>query len=99
MSSILAQANTHLALLVAEVPTNPESVAPPGSDKFLTIVSWIGWGATLAAIVALVVAGARFGFQKSHGGASNEEASKVAWTLVGCVLIAVSGGLVGALAG
>ncbi|WP_437427149.1 hypothetical protein [Williamsia muralis] len=99
MKDLLAQTNTQIALYLSEGPTNPDPTPPPGSDKFLTIVSWIGWGATLAAIVALVVAGARFGFQKSHGTASNEEAGKVAWTLIGCVLIAISGSLVGALVG
>ncbi|WP_020109707.1 hypothetical protein [Nocardia sp. 348MFTsu5.1] len=99
MKELLHQANTHLAIYFSEAPGKPDSIAPPGSDKFLTIVSWIGWGATLGAIVALIIAGVRFGFQKSHGTASNEEAGKVAWTLVGCVLIAVSGSLVGALAG
>lgn len=99
MNSVLAQANAHLALFLAEPPTKPASEAPPGSDKFLTIVSWIGWGATLAAIVALIIAGAKFGFQKQRGGASNEEGSAVAWTMVGCVLIAISGSLVGALVG
>ncbi len=99
MSSVLAQANTHLMIIIADGPIQPQPAPPPGSDKFLTIVSWAGWGAMLAAIVALVIAGARFGFQKSHGGASNEEASKVGWTLVGCVLIAIAGSLVGALVG
>ncbi|WP_237342153.1 hypothetical protein [Williamsia soli] len=99
MNSVLTQVNTHLMIVIADGPTQPQPAPPPGSDKFLTIVSWVGWGAMLVAILALVVAGARFGFQKSHGGATNEEAGKVGWTLVGCVLIAIAGSLVGALVG
>lgn len=99
MNTIVAQANTHLVIILADGPDQPKPAPPPGSDKFLTIVSWAGWGAMLAAIVALVIAGAKFGFQKNHGGATNEEAGKVGWTLVGCVLIAIAGSLVGALVG
>ncbi|WP_045821442.1 hypothetical protein [Williamsia herbipolensis] len=77
------------------ITVNP--TAPPGSDKLLTVVSWAGWLAMIAAVVALVAAGAKFGFEKSHGTADNAAATKVAWTLVGCVVIATAGGLVGAL--
>ena len=99
MNTIVAQANTHLMIILADGPDQPKPAPPPGSDKFLTIVSWAGWGAMLAAIVALVIAGAKFGYQRSNGTASNEEAGKVGWTLVGCVLIAIAGSLVGALVG
>lgn len=99
MNTFVAQSNTRMMILIAEGPDQPDPAPPPGSDKFLTIVSWVGWGAMLVAILALVIAGAKFGFQRSHGGVSNEEAGKVGWTLVGCVLIAIAGSLVGALVG
>ena len=88
-------AQTVLDLAADSITVNPSP--PPGSDKLLTIVSWVGWGAMIAAVVALVIAGAKFGYEKSHGTASNEAATRVGWTLVGCVVIAMAGGLVGAL--
>lgn len=77
------------------ITVNP--TAPPGSDGLLRIVAWVGWGAMLAAVVALIIAGAKFGYEKSHGTADNAAATRVAWTLVGCVVIATAGALVGAL--
>lgn len=88
-------ARSIINLAADSITVNPSP--PPGSDKLLTVVSWIGWGAMIAAVVALVIAGATFGYQKSHGTASNEAAAKVGWILVGCVIIAMAGGLVGAL--
>ena len=99
MNTVVAQVNTHLMIVLADGPVQPEPSPPPGSDKFLTIVSWAGWGAMLGAILALVIAGVRFGYQKRNGGATNEEVSGVGWTMVGCVLIAIAGSLVGALVG
>ena len=95
IATALAHAHTGAVFLADAITVNP--TAPPGSQKLLTIVSWVGWGAMLAAVVALVIAGAKFGYEKSHGTAGNEAATKVAWTLVGCVVIATAGGLVGAL--
>ncbi len=86
---------TTITNIAESITVNP--TAPPGSDKLLTVVSWVGWIAMIGAVVALVIAGASFGFEKSRGTASNESATKVAWTLVGCVVIATAGGLVGAL--
>lgn len=76
---------------------NIEPQAPPGSEKFMTLVSWIGWGACLAAVAALLIAGGKFGFDRHQGTADSEAATKVAKTCVGCVIIAIAGGLVGAL--
>lgn len=83
--------------LAVTVQVNPQ--APPGSDKFLMLVSWVGWGACVAAVVALLIAAGKFGFDKHQGTADSEAAKSVGKTLIGCVLVAVAGGLVGALTG
>lgn len=84
-------------VLAVQFDVNPQ--APPGSDKFMTLLSWVGWGACLAAVIALLIAGGKFGFDKHQGTADSEAAKSVGKTLIGCVVIAVAGGLVGALAG
>ncbi|OCH81457.1 hypothetical protein [Gordonia sp. UCD-TK1] len=79
----------------ADIEVAPQ--APPGSEKFMLLVSWVGWGACLAAVAALMIAGGKFGFDRHQGTADSESASKVAKTCVGCVIIAIAGALVGAL--
>ncbi|GAB86857.1 hypothetical protein QBL07_024160 (plasmid) [Gordonia rubripertincta] len=87
---------TDVQLLAADgIDVNPQ--APPGSEKFLTLVSWVAWGACLAAVAALMIAGGKFGFDRHQGTADSESAAKVAKTCIGCVIIAIAGGLVGAL--
>ncbi|GAC85209.1 hypothetical protein GP2_031_00200 [Gordonia paraffinivorans NBRC 108238] len=88
---------TEAQLLAVDFQVNP--TAPPGSEKFMTLVSWVGWGACLAAVAALLIAGGKFGFDKHQGTADSEAATKVAKTCIGCVIIAVAGGLVGGLTG
>ena len=83
--------------LAVNVQVNPS--APPGSDKIMMIVSWVGWGACIGAVVALLIAGGKFGYDRHQGTADSEAAKSVGKTLLGCVLIAIAGGLVGALTG
>ena len=40
----------------------------PNPGAFWDIVSWTGWGVMLAAIVVMVVAGARFGLRRTTCG-------------------------------
>ena len=82
-------------LAVDGIDVNPQ--APPGSEKFLTLVSWVSWGACLAAVAAMLIAGGKFGFDRHQGTADSDAAKSVAKTCVGCVVIAIAGGLVGAL--
>ena len=85
---------THLA---DTIDVNPQ--APPGSNKFLMLLSWVGWLAMVAAVAALVIVGAQFGFERRQGTADSESASRAGKALIGCVVIAIAGGLVGALVG
>lgn len=88
---------THAQILAVDIQVNPSP--PPGSDKFMMILSWIGWGACIAAVAALLIAGGLFGHGKRQGTMDNEATEKVRNALIGCVIIAVAGGLVGALTG
>lgn len=88
---------TDVHLLAADPGYDIPPQAPPGAEKFMTLVSWVGWGACLAAVAALLIAGGKFGFDRHQGTADSEAATKVAKTCVGCVIIAIAGGLVGAL--
>ncbi|MAU80850.1 MULTISPECIES: hypothetical protein [Gordonia] len=89
----------HLTTLIylAADPITVNPTAPPGSDKLLNIVSWGGWIGMVAAVVALIYNGAKFGYERKQGTASNDAATSVAWTCAGCVVMAMAGGLVGAI--
>lgn len=87
----------HAQLLAVDIQVDPTPV--PGSEKFMTIVSWVGWGACLSAVAALLIAGGKFGHDRHQGTMDSESAQKVARTLIGCVVIAIAGALVGALTG
>lgn len=73
--------------------------APPGTNKFLLLLSWLGWFAMIGAVAALVIIGGKFGYEKKQGTADSESGERVAKALIGCVLISVAGGLVGGLVG
>lgn len=97
MANTASSLVTRVQVLAEEFNVTP--TAPPGAEKFLTLVSWVGWGACLAAVAALMIAGGKFGFDRHQGTADSESASKVAKTCVGCVVIAIAGALVGGLTG
>ncbi|WP_299577458.1 hypothetical protein [uncultured Williamsia sp.] len=88
---------TSTITVLADAGINVNPTAPPGSDKLLTVLSWGGWIAMILAVGALIAAGAKFGWDRNHGGTTPESATKVGYTLIGCVIIATAGGLVGAL--
>ncbi|AUH70579.1 MULTISPECIES: hypothetical protein [Gordonia] len=81
--------------LADTINVNPQ--APPGSSKFLLLLSWVGWLAMIGAVAALVIIGGKFGFEKRQGTADSESAERATKALIGCVVIGIAGGLVGAL--
>ena len=86
-SAFDAFANLHAASpLHTEVigDINPE--APPGSSGFLRIVSWVMWGCIIAGVVALLIAGGMFGYEKWSTG-QIESPKKVMATLVGLTIV------------
>ncbi|MBM9838635.1 hypothetical protein JO861_18980 [Rhodococcus hoagii] len=70
--------------------------APPGSEKFLMILSWIIWGAVIFCIVGFVVAGALLAHQRIQGGGGDAQ-NKIVGAMVGAVIIGLAGTIVNTL--
>lgn len=85
------------ALLAAGVPDPGNGVAPPGSEGFLTIVSWAAWIAFGVCVLGVIVAGAMMAIA-SRRGEGSEHGARLMWVLAGCIVIGSASGLVGALA-
>lgn len=83
-------------LILADIG-NVSPSAPPGADKFETILGWTLWGAVIACVVGFIIAGAVLVYQRAQGGTSDAQA-KLAWGMVGAVIIGISSTLVNTLA-
>lgn len=66
-----------------------DPITPPGANGFLRLLGWARWIFTLGGILALFVAGLKFGFERwSHGAV--ESPKMVVGVVVGCVLVAAA---------
>ncbi|MEU4337599.1 hypothetical protein AB0F59_23590 [Micromonospora lupini] len=74
---------------------NPGNVAPPGSDKILTILGWVKWLVTAVAVGGAMFIGAKMAIAHRRGDDTNTSA--LGWWLAGCVLLGVGPQLVDAL--
>ena len=79
-----------VSFLALSFDTTPQ--APPGSAGLLKIIGWISWAVSAALICAVLVAGAKFAWERWHSGAT--EAPKM---LVGALVGAVIAGSAGAI--
>lgn len=79
------------------VPDPGAGAPPPGSDKFLTIMGWIKWGALGVCVLSLIIAGAALGFG-GHRGEGGEHAKRIGYILVGVAIISGAVSLVSMLA-
>lgn len=89
MSVVVEVVNTIVPLFDPPAP-----VAPPGSDKVLTVVSWISWGAAIVGFVGFVIVGFTMMLSSNRGQGSSETAKRLAMVLGGLVLVGAAGGLI-----
>lgn len=71
--------------------------APPGSQKFLTLLSWIMWGAVVVCIVGFIAAAATLAWQRMQGGGGDAH-GKLVGAMIGAVLIGIGATLINTLA-
>ncbi|GAA3736855.1 hypothetical protein [Micromonospora maritima] len=74
---------------------DPGNIAPPGSDKILTILGWVKWIVTAVAVGGAMFIGAKMAIAHRRGDDTNTSA--LGWWLAGCVLLGVGPQLVDAL--
>lgn len=81
--------------LFAAVP-DPNSVQPPGTEGFNTIMGWGKWAALAVCILGLFAAGALMAIQ-SRRGEGGEHVGKIGMALGGVIVISAAASLVGFL--
>jgi hypothetical protein len=83
-------------LYLAAVSVTPNVGDGPGGDALQKIVNWIAGVSILGCLVALIVAGATWGFAHRQGLTGQETAAKKAagWALAGALVIGASAGLI-----
>ena len=88
-----------LTNLIFAVPDPGQGVAPPGSDKLLTILQWTAWGVFGLCVAGVLISAAKLAnsHQQGYGGGAIHTTSLV-WTLVACVVAGSASAIVGALA-
>ncbi len=71
-------------------------VAPPGADRFTTLVGWFSWGVTARAVVGLLMVAGALMIQHRRGEVG-QHGSALGMVLTGCILAATAGPIVAAL--
>ncbi|MDR1513937.1 MAG: hypothetical protein LBS56_10765 [Propionibacteriaceae bacterium] len=77
---------------------DPPAIAPPGSERLTELLGMLKWGALALCLAALIGGGAMIAFA-SRRGEGQEAAKKVAFPLLGVVVIAGAAALIGFVAG
>ena len=76
---------------------NITPVAPPGSNKLNTILSWGVWIAFFCCIGAFIYNAVKLGWERSQGTLTSEASAKIVMTLIGSSLIGSATGIIGVL--
>ena len=87
-------------ILAGPVPTVTPS-APPGSAKVLTVLGWFGWGVFTAAITGVLqifIKMALAAHRNRGGDGGGEEAGKLVWPLLACIVGSSAGAILGVVA-
>ena len=76
-----------LHLLTLAVINPGQGVAPPGSDKLLTILRWTAWGVFAICVAGVLTSGARLAIAHNQGyGGGHQHAMGLVWSLLGAVI-------------
>lgn len=86
-------------ILASPVPTITPS-APPGSASILKIIGWVGWGvftASIAGVLFICIKMATGAHRTRMGDGGGEEAGKLFWPLLACIVGSSAGAILGAV--
>ncbi len=90
--------HTHASILLAGVPNPGSGTAPPGSQRFTTILGWVAWVAFGICVLGVIITGAQMAIShRGGGGGGGEHAARLGWVFAGCIVIGSASALVGAL--
>lgn len=89
----------HSVILAGPVPTVTPS-APPGSANIMKIIGWAGWGvfaASIAGVLFICIKMATGAHKTRMGDGGGEEAGKLFWPLLACIVGSSAGAILGAV--
>lgn len=95
-----AARQVNATILAGPVPT-VKPTEPPGGDKVMKILGWVGWGvfvASVAGVLFICIKMATNSHKNRSGDGGGEEAGKLFWPLLACIVGSSAGALLGAVA-
>lgn len=96
---MLAQ-HLNSAILAGPVPTVTPT-EPPGGQKVMTIIGWVGWAvfaAAVAGVLIICIKMATNAHKNRSGDGGGEEAGKLFWPLLACIVGSSAGAILGVVA-
>jgi len=85
-------------LTMAALPNPGQGIAPPGSGKITTLLSWLAWIVTALCVGGILFAGGKMAIAHTRGhGGGGEHAASLGWVLAGCIVAGSATALAGAL--
>ncbi|MEU7631873.1 hypothetical protein AB0C34_18065 [Nocardia sp. NPDC049220] len=94
ITTLALAAHDAAGLLAQDINTHIE--APPGSPKYLQILSWFIWAAVIATIGGFIVAAAMLAYQRWSGGGGDAQ-GKLIGAMIGAALISMAGTIINTL--
>lgn len=74
---------------------------PPGGAKVMRVVGWVGWGvfaASIAGVLLICIKMATSSHRNRSGDGGGEEAGKLFWPLLACIVGSSAGSILGVVA-
>ncbi len=97
-ADLARQANS--VILAGPVPTVTPT-EPPGAAKVMTVIGWVGWGvfaASIAGVLVICIKMATGAHRNRAGDGGGEEAGKLFWPLLACIVGSSAGSILGVVA-
>jgi nitrogen fixation-related uncharacterized protein len=91
----IAESQTGVRILALD---NPAPQAPPGSEKFMTLIGLAKWVALIICVFAIIIGAALWAIH-SRRGDDSDGISKVGIALIAVIIITLSATLVGFIGG
>lgn len=87
--------SAHAAAVLAA--PNPGNSQPPGTQAFVTLLSWLGWGVSAACVAGVLIVAAMMAVKHNRGEGGGEHMGKLGWVLAAAVIGSAAGPLVSAM--
>jgi|SRR4051794_13824240 hypothetical protein len=98
MSVALITMRMLAAAPATSAPDPGRGEAPPGMDKFTTILKWITYGGYAVCVLGVILCAIGMVTEHRRGGGGGEAMGRLGNVMIACVLIGIASKLVNALA-